>query len=684
VTGLVPVALLIALHAQAHATTALSESSAGRLDVPYLSQSENLCGGAAAAMVMRYWGAREVEPQAFAALVRPDLKGIRPADLTAALTARGWNAYSFSGSSVSARHHLAQGRPVIALIRVRSSLYHFIVIVGWTDAEVIYHDPAALPNRKTTASALERVWAPTNHWMLVLVPGTGQDRTRTNHGRENRSSQSAASRTNGSAPTASCAASIDEGVSAAHERRFETATAALQRARRECPESARPLTELASLELLQRNYVGAVRLAEDAVVRSDADDQAWTVLATARFLLRQPEAALDAWNRTATPTLDLVRIDGLSRTRYGVAVRALDVSPGSLLTRADLQRARRRLAAMPTVVQSRLDYVPAGDGLVDLDAAVVERSSLPGSALEWAAVAGRTVTDRELAWHLSSPTGNGELLSAEWRWWEGRPRVAIAAEVPVRSTRLAGVFGLAGALERQQYDLGGSELGLTEVRRRTALASWTSWLSGSLRWQAAAGVDRWDRRGTFPRVGGLLDLRLAQDRVTVRTEANTWFGSETFVSALLTVAARRAAIDDRLSLSGVINLSAASDRAPLDLWPGADTGRSRPYLLRAHPLLDDRGVVRGTAFGRELANATAEVSTPIARRAVARLDGATFVDVARSWRGPTPGRVLVDWGIGVRVHLAAADTLRIDVAHGLTDGANALSIGWQTEWSSWR
>ena len=31
------------------------------LDVPFISQSEALCGGAAAAMIMRYWGARGLD-----------------------------------------------------------------------------------------------------------------------------------------------------------------------------------------------------------------------------------------------------------------------------------------------------------------------------------------------------------------------------------------------------------------------------------------------------------------------------------------------------------------------------------------------------------------------------------------------------------------------------------------------
>ncbi len=41
------------------------------LDVPYLPQSEALCGGAAVAMVMRYWGAANVYAETFAGLVDP-------------------------------------------------------------------------------------------------------------------------------------------------------------------------------------------------------------------------------------------------------------------------------------------------------------------------------------------------------------------------------------------------------------------------------------------------------------------------------------------------------------------------------------------------------------------------------------------------------------------------------------
>ena len=47
------------------------------LTVPYLPQTEALCGGAAAAMVMRFYGDREVYADAFAPLVDWNAGGIR-------------------------------------------------------------------------------------------------------------------------------------------------------------------------------------------------------------------------------------------------------------------------------------------------------------------------------------------------------------------------------------------------------------------------------------------------------------------------------------------------------------------------------------------------------------------------------------------------------------------------------
>ena len=47
------------------------------LDVPFISQSEALCGGAAAAMVLRYWGERGLTAESFSHLVDRSAAGIR-------------------------------------------------------------------------------------------------------------------------------------------------------------------------------------------------------------------------------------------------------------------------------------------------------------------------------------------------------------------------------------------------------------------------------------------------------------------------------------------------------------------------------------------------------------------------------------------------------------------------------
>jgi len=58
---------------------ALSLASSLALDVPYLPQTDALCGGAAAAMVFRYWGDAHADVQEFASLVDRRAGGIAKA-----------------------------------------------------------------------------------------------------------------------------------------------------------------------------------------------------------------------------------------------------------------------------------------------------------------------------------------------------------------------------------------------------------------------------------------------------------------------------------------------------------------------------------------------------------------------------------------------------------------------------
>ena len=96
------------------------------LDVPYLPQSELLCGGAALAMVERWWGRRGVYAEDFISLVRPELRGILTSDLVAAARARGWETRAFDGTPEEVRSILEQGQPVVALIQVAPGRYHYV------------------------------------------------------------------------------------------------------------------------------------------------------------------------------------------------------------------------------------------------------------------------------------------------------------------------------------------------------------------------------------------------------------------------------------------------------------------------------------------------------------------------------------------------------------------------------
>ena len=141
------------------------------LDVPFIEQSEALCGGAAAAMVMRYWGARGVYAESFAPLVEASAGGIRGERLLAELSRRGWVARSFRGDAQLVQARLTIGQPVVALIEDRPGAYHYVVLVAWTADRVIYHDPAKSPFQVVDTASFERAWQASAYWTMLLLPG---------------------------------------------------------------------------------------------------------------------------------------------------------------------------------------------------------------------------------------------------------------------------------------------------------------------------------------------------------------------------------------------------------------------------------------------------------------------------------------------------------------------------------
>jgi Peptidase_C39 like family len=658
-------AILAAVAAGSPATVSAQPPSTRILDVPYLPQSEALCGGAAAAMVMRYWGARDVYPDAFAPLIEPAAGGIRTGALTDALDARGWTAMGGGGAAERVQQQLDRGRPVIALIEDRPSRYHYVVVVGWVAGKVIVHDPARTPFRVLDEQQFQRAWEEAGNWMLVLLPPPGLART----------SSPVPTASGSAAGDGACAALVEEGVRLAQTGDHARARSALVGANASCPNDAAPLRELAGLDALEQNWPDAEEHARAAAERDPRDVHAWQIAATAAYLQHRDREALEAWNHAGQPTVDLLNVKGLERTRYAVAADAIELSPGTLVTPERLRLAQQRLRDVPAVAGATVSYHPVESGRAQIDAVVLERALAPTTPFAWSAVALHAATERELAASLASVTGGGELVTGSWRWWEHRPRVAFSFAAPVSQGIAPGVWRVDAFRETESF----GNVPFTETRTSVSFAI-ARWLNVRTRIHAHAGIDRWRGRGLMPSFGGVIEFWPLVDRLEIEGRIGVWANAApAFATRALDARWRsspRMAGMEWLARGG---LRLAGERSPASLWSGGDTGHARDVLLRAHPLLDD-GVINGSVFGRRVIYAGTEARRwTRAGRWPIRIAPAAFVDIARAWNGlaGADSRGQVDLGGGVRVSLATFGTLRLDVAHGLRDGRNAVSFGWE-------
>ncbi|HEY0875939.1 MAG TPA: C39 family peptidase [Vicinamibacterales bacterium] len=630
------------------------------LDVPYIQQSEALCGGAAAAMVMRYWGATGVYAETFAPLIDAAGRGIRAEDLLNDLRGRGWNVRSFRGDRALVLQRLADGQPVVALIEDRPGYFHFVVIVAWANERVVYHDPARAPFRVVREDVFDAAWAKADHWtMLALPPAEGIAKPSPGDERER------------SSTTAPCAELVAEGVRVAGTGRTAEALEIFDTAAGLCPAASAPLREAAGVFALDENWTEASRLAEEALSRDPTDEHAWRILATGQYVRGDSAAALASWNAVGEPVIDLVNVSGLDRTRYAAAAAALDVEPGTVLTTGRLTAANRRLSALPAAEAARVTYRPIGNGRANVEAVIVERPRFPTSRLEIASAAVSLTTDRTLSASAANITGAGDLLSLSWRWWERRPRIELRYEAPSR----LGVWKVSGYGEEQSYRALGRDTIETRKGGSLRLSRWTDTLT---RIEAAVGLDAWGSRGRTATLASSVEQRALNDRVGVRGTVSLLAGAFDTWTLRAAATARTRVRHEGTVLTAQGGFDYAAADAPLALWPGAGTGHAREALLRAHPLLDD-GRVSGEVFGRQLLHGTAEVrrwTPPV--RGILRLAPAVFVDVAAADERLRPGRAWhADAGAGLRIAIPGSRVLRVDLAKGLRDGSLALSIAWE-------
>jgi Peptidase C39 family len=654
-------------------------ASAPAMEVPFLPQTDALCGGAAAAMMFRYWGDAHADVQEFARLVDRRAGGILNTALAEAVEKRGWRAGHIEGSLDALRASLRERQPVIVLVPERANRYHYVVVTGATGEDVVLHDPSWGPSRVMRAVDFERAWRAAAFWSLVILPPAS--------GAIPLTSSAPAAPEVRAVPAGACDEKLAHAVAEIREHGLERADDVLGRVRADCPSAAGPLRELSGIRFAERRWSDAEALAREAVARDPHDSYALDVLASSLFMQDDAVGALRAWNKLDKPRVNLVRIEGVHHARHQTIADIIGIRSNVLLDADAFERGRRRLNDLPDQSSALLKVRPEADGFAILDVVVAERQPVPHGAAGWVGAGARVAIDREVAVAVPGVGGQGDLWSASWRWWNNRPRVAVGFAAPGRG-RLPGVWRFEGSWEAETYAADPDGASLTREERTRGALTLSDWLSGNVRYSLSAGVDSWAEAGSPTRkaasIGGSLERRFSGDRLSLSADAGHWFafdGSRSFDSAGARALARSSNETRGWVYLGTAGMVRASDDAPLTLWPGAGEGQARPPLARAHALLDD-GIVRtsgSSVFGRTVVHGSVEAQRWFERPSLVRLAAAGFVDVARASRRAAPGieAPQVDAGVGLRLKVpGAAGVLRIDAAHGLRDGADALTIGW--------
>jgi len=668
---------------------ALSLATSLAMDVPYLAQTDALCGGAAAAMVFRYWGDVHADPQEFSPIVDRRAGGIANGALVDAVRRRGWQAVELAGGSADLHTRLVDRQPVVVLIADRGPRYHYVVAVGKTADAVVIHDPAWGPSRAIKDVEFDRLWRASGNWGLVILP----PRSRLRPAEEESSSGEAGrsihrEQAAGSRPESYCdrllAAALDD-IRSSGDGPFDRADDVLDRVRQSCPQSAGPLRELAGVRFAQRRWKDAAALSRAALIREPTDAYALDVLGSSLFMQDDPVGALRAWNRIDRPRVNLVRITGVHHTRHQTLAETLGIQPNMLLTADLFERARRRLEALPDHSTVRLALRPEADGYASIDVVVIERSGVPRSTADWTAVGARALAMQSVAATVPGSTGQGELWSAEWRFWQNRPRLGMAFET-LRPGGLPGLWRVDASWERESFASSetATTAAITESRLHGALTV-SDWLTPRLRYSISGGFDSWNGDRKAAVVGVAIEQHLFGDRASIEVHANDWIpagGTEGFQSAGGRLHIRSSAAPRGWVALATAGADRVTSAAPLGLWPGAGDGQTRAPLLRAHPLTENGVIALGSesAFGRSLVYGSAEAQRWFDRPWLAHFGIAGFADIARASRRESGDMspIHVDVGTGIRVRIPGmAGALRIDAARGLRDGAGAFTVGWQ-------
>lgn len=672
------VSRLVGVMLLAHPVPATSPAGPpGVLQVPYVAQSELLCGGAAIAMLERWWGRRGVYAGEFLPLVRPAEGGIRTTDMVSATRSRGWLTQEVRGTPALVMEALSDSVPVIALIQVAPNRYHYVVIVGWNAERVTFHDPAVRPYATLATKTFLDRWNHADAWALLVRPATVASVSPP-------AAEPIPAIVNDSLP---CRPWLDEAVDAAIANHLDDAVRLLTSAGVACPAEPLVLRELAGVRFRQGRHLEAIRLATEYLQRVPSDSLGWQLLATSRYLAGESADALAAWNAVGKPTVDLVQIDGIRRTRFRTIADAVGIAPGELLTPERFRLAERRVPDIPAITSATVSYAVVPGRMVELHANVVEQpvlGSLPRFVVESAV---GVVFRHQVNLSIVSLLGAGERWTAQWRWESADPRKMLRLEIPAR-IGLPGTVTLEESWSQYHFSDAATTPNAPHEEQRAASLGFEGWLSSRAEALVGARVERWATEGDFLAlsVGGA--LHGLHDRVALIAlgeAAVSPNGSGRYARLQLRAAWTSPVRPSAFRWTARLGSDWVSANAPPGLRPIAGGGPGRDIPLRAQPYITD-GFLPASRTGTLILHGGVETERPLTTIGPLSVAAAFFLDgadVGTAVAATMRHERFLDGGAGLRLGLMEKSpaVLRIDLARGLlTDHRWGLSVGLQQPW----
>lgn len=142
--------------------------------VPFFPQNEYMCGPAALASVIGYWGGKAGMKDVAKEVYEEKLKGTLPLDLFLYAKEKGFDAVYYKGSLADLKEKIDGGTPLILFLNLGYETYpvgHYIVVVGYSERSMAVMAHSATTEEEVfTYDDLLESWSKTGFSTLLVRP----------------------------------------------------------------------------------------------------------------------------------------------------------------------------------------------------------------------------------------------------------------------------------------------------------------------------------------------------------------------------------------------------------------------------------------------------------------------------------------------------------------------------------